>query len=286
MIHLVLENDDNRASLLDPLTDPPQGKYRAQWNDDYHHAWHVLLTGETQGLLSGLCGRPRPPHRARLVFGVRLLRARFPPTVAGRRRGEASGFLSPLAFVNFLQNHDQIGNRPLGDRLATQVDEAPLAAALAVTLLAPMPPLLFMGEEWGATRAVSFLLRFSRAAGGSRPQRSPRGIRGSLCRAGRRHSRSARGGDISLGRARLGGAFDARRAETACARPRPAGDPATGDRAAASRSRVRNGAVRQTRVDGKLVAGRRTFAHLAGQSVEHRRGPPPAIPIGATDLGR
>ena len=48
-IHLVLENDANQASLLDPLTDPPRGKYRAQWNDDYHHAFHVLLTGETQG---------------------------------------------------------------------------------------------------------------------------------------------------------------------------------------------------------------------------------------------
>ena len=62
-IHLVLENDDNRASLLDPGQDPPAGKYRAQWNDDYHHAWHVLLTGETQGYYgdyehAGTGGRP------------------------------------------------------------------------------------------------------------------------------------------------------------------------------------------------------------------------------------
>ena len=78
----------------------------------------------------------------------------------GRRRGEASGFLSPLAFVNFLQNHDQVGNRPRGDRLVTQIDEAPLAAALAVTLLAPMPPLLFMGEEWGATEPFPFFCDF------------------------------------------------------------------------------------------------------------------------------
>ncbi len=48
-IHLVLENGDNRAVMLDAGQDPPRGKYRAQWNDDYHHAWHVLLTGETQG---------------------------------------------------------------------------------------------------------------------------------------------------------------------------------------------------------------------------------------------
>jgi maltooligosyltrehalose trehalohydrolase len=68
--------------------------------------------------------------------------------------------LSPLAFVNFLQNHDQIGNRPLGDRLAAHVSEAALTAALAVTLLAPMPPLLFMGEEWGATQPFPFFCDF------------------------------------------------------------------------------------------------------------------------------
>src|SRR5207244_2443215 len=69
--------------------------------------------------------------------------------------------LSPEAFVNFLQNHDQIGNRPSGDRLVTQVEEAAMAAALAVTLLAPMPPLLFMGEEWGATQPFPFFCDFS-----------------------------------------------------------------------------------------------------------------------------
>jgi len=53
-IHLVLENDDNSASALDAGQDPPRGKYRAQWNDDYHHAWHVWLTGETPGLLPRL----------------------------------------------------------------------------------------------------------------------------------------------------------------------------------------------------------------------------------------
>src|SRR5262249_6220937 len=78
----------------------------------------------------------------------------------GRIRGEPSGTLSPLAFVNFLQNHDQIGNRPLGDRLAMRVEEAPLTAALAVTLLAPMPPLLFMGEEWDARTPFPFFCDF------------------------------------------------------------------------------------------------------------------------------
>jgi maltooligosyltrehalose trehalohydrolase len=62
--------------------------------------------------------------------------------------------------VNFLQNHDQIGNRPFGDRLVRHVGEGPLTAALAITLLAPMPPLLFMGEEWGASEPFPFFCDF------------------------------------------------------------------------------------------------------------------------------
>ncbi len=158
-IHLVLENDDNRASLLDPRTDPPQGKYRAQWNDDYHHAWHVLLTGETKAYYQDYAADPRR-HIARALSSGFAYQGEVSPHRRGRQRGEPSGLLSPLAFVDFLQNHDQIGNRPLGNRLATQVDEIPLEAALAVTLLAPMPPLLFMGEEWGATQPFPFFCDF------------------------------------------------------------------------------------------------------------------------------
>ena len=158
-IHLVLENDDNRGSLLDPRADPPQGKYRAQWNDDYHHAWHVLLTGERKGYYQDYAADPRR-HIARALGSGFAYQGEVSPHRQGRGRGEPSGMLSPLAFVDFLQNHDQIGNRPLGDRLATQADEAALAAALAVTLLAPMPPLLFMGEEWGAAQPFPFFCDF------------------------------------------------------------------------------------------------------------------------------
>lgn len=155
-IHLVLENDDNRASLLDPLTEPPAGKYRAQWNDDYHHAWHVLLSDERFGYYQDY--QPPMPHI------VRALEAGFAyqgePSLhrEGAFRGEPSANLPPTAFVNFLQNHDQIGNRALGDRLVC--DPAALEAALAITLLAPMPPLLFMGEEWGATTPFPFFCDF------------------------------------------------------------------------------------------------------------------------------
>jgi 1,4-alpha-glucan branching enzyme/maltooligosyltrehalose trehalohydrolase len=158
-IHLVLENDDNRAALLDPETDPPAGRYRAQWNDDYHHAWHVLLTGEKGGYYSDYAKSP--------LYGItRTLASGFAyqgePSShrAGTPRGEPSGALSPLAFVNFLQNHDQIGNRALGDRLEALAEPAAIVAALAITLLAPMPPMLFMGEEWGATQPFPFFCDF------------------------------------------------------------------------------------------------------------------------------
>jgi malto-oligosyltrehalose trehalohydrolase len=158
-IHLVLENDDNRASLLDPCANPSQGKYRAQWNDDYHHAWHRLLTGEAMGYYQDYAPDPRR-HIARVLSSGFAYQGEPSPHRHGRSRGEASGALSPLAFVNFLENHDQIGNRPLGDRLATHVHEAALTAALAITLLAPMPPLLFMGEEWGSTQPFPFFCDF------------------------------------------------------------------------------------------------------------------------------
>jgi maltooligosyltrehalose trehalohydrolase len=159
-IHLVLENDDNRASLLDPLADPPLRRYRAQWNDDYHHAWHVLLTGEKGGYYQDYAENPAG-EIARVLSSGFAYQGEHSAHRGGRSRGETSGSLPPLAFVNFLQNHDQIGNRPLGERLVTQVDALPLTAALAITLLAPMPPLLFMGEEWGATSPFPFFCDFA-----------------------------------------------------------------------------------------------------------------------------
>jgi 1,4-alpha-glucan branching enzyme len=75
-------------------------------------------------------------------------------------RGEPSGKLAPTAFVNFLQNHDQIGNRALGDRLENMAEPKAVEAALAITLLAPMVPMLFMGEEWGSKRPFPFFCDF------------------------------------------------------------------------------------------------------------------------------
>jgi len=138
-VHLMLENEDNSASLL-------QQGFNAQWNDDGHNVLHHLLTGEEEGYYADFA----QSATAKLA---RCLREGFiyqgDVTHNGRHRGEPSGHLSPTAFVLFLQNHDQIGNRALGERLNQLADPNALKAATVLLLLSPMIPLLFMGEEWG-----------------------------------------------------------------------------------------------------------------------------------------
>lgn len=163
-IHLVLENDDNRASLLDPRTVTPEGRYRAQWNDDYHHAWHVLLTGEEAGYYGDYRGDSRRQIAQALSRGF-VYQGEPSRHRGGAPRGEPTAGLPPTAFVTFLQNHDQIGNRAFGERLTTLAAPEAIDAALAVTLLAPSPPLLFMGEEWGATEPFPFFCDFAGALG-------------------------------------------------------------------------------------------------------------------------
>ena len=158
-IHLVLENGDNRASVLDAAQDPPRGKYRAQWNDDYHHAWHVLLTGEDRGYYADHQRSPRADIARALASGF-VYQGEASIFRGGILRGEPSGALAPTAFVNFLQNHDQTGNRAFGDRLECLAQTEAIEAALAVTLLAPAVPMLFMGEEWGAKTPFLFFCDF------------------------------------------------------------------------------------------------------------------------------
>ena len=158
-IHLVLENDDNRVSLLDPIQDPPCGKYHAQWNDDYHHAWHVKLTAEKQGYYRDYQRAPLSDIARALGSGF-VYQGEASEHRGGQLRGEASGGLPPTAFVNFLQNHDQIGNRAFGDRLENHVKPEAIEAALAITLLAPAIPMLFMGEEWGSKVPFPFFCDF------------------------------------------------------------------------------------------------------------------------------
>lgn len=158
-IHLVLENGDNIASLLDSSEEPPHGKYRAQWNDDYHHVWHVLLTGEAQGYYGDYQDSPLGGLARALASGF-VYQGEPAPFWGNTRRGEPSGALPPTSFVNFLQNHDQVGNRPFGDRLEAIAPREGIEGALAVTLLAPAIPMLFMGEEWGSKAPFPFFCDF------------------------------------------------------------------------------------------------------------------------------
>ena len=157
-IHLVLENGDNRASILDAVEDPPHGKYRAQWNDDYHHAWRVLMTGEKQGYYVDYQQAPISDIARSLASG--FIYQGEPSAFRGGRRGEPSGHLAPTAFINFVQNHDQIGNRALGDRLESAADVRAIEAGLTVLLLSPSIPMLFMGEEWGSKAPFPFFCDF------------------------------------------------------------------------------------------------------------------------------
>ena len=158
-IHLVLENGENRASMLDSTENPARGKFRAQWNDDYHHVWHVMLTGESAGYYGDYQQSPRGGLARALGSGF-VYQGEPAAFWGGDPRGEPSGHLAPGAFVNFLQNHDQIGNRVFGDRLDALARPDGIAAALAITLLAPTVPMLFMGEEWGAKQPFPFFCDF------------------------------------------------------------------------------------------------------------------------------
>jgi maltooligosyltrehalose trehalohydrolase len=141
-VHLVLENDDNDAGLL-------EGAFTAQWNDDAHHAAHVLITGETGGYYSDYAGNPAAALARCLEQGF-AFQGEASAYRDGACRGRPSAHLSPLNFVFFLQNHDQIGNRAFGDRLAATADPDALKVGTALLLLAPQIPLLFMGEELGS----------------------------------------------------------------------------------------------------------------------------------------
>lgn len=157
-VHLVLENDDNRVQHL--CAQRKAGAcYDAQWNDDIHHALHVLLTGERDGYYADYADDPLA-HLGRCLAEGFAYQGERSVYRDERRRGEPSGALPATSFVSFLQNHDQIGNRAFGERLTVLARPAPLAAALAVLLLAPAPPLLFMGEEWGTTQPFLFFCDF------------------------------------------------------------------------------------------------------------------------------
>ncbi len=152
-VHLVLENERNDAERLVPVL------YDAQWNDDFHNVLHVLLTGESEGYYDGFATDPTEKLARCLAQGF-IYQGETPPGDDAAPRGKPSGHLPSSSFVAFLQNHDQIGNRALGERLTVLADHNKLRAAIALLLLSPQIPLIFMGDEAGSRSPFLFFTDF------------------------------------------------------------------------------------------------------------------------------
>jgi maltooligosyltrehalose trehalohydrolase len=160
-VHLILENDLNQSHYLQRTERCQIQGYNAQWNDDIHHTLHVLITGEHDGYYSDYSQHPLDQLGRCLIEGFAY---QGEPSLFrnGQARGERTTGLPPGAFVSFLQNHDQIGNRAFGERITTIADPRAVRAAIAILLLAPSPPLLFMGEEFGSTTPFLFFCDFEK----------------------------------------------------------------------------------------------------------------------------
>jgi len=154
-VHLILENDANSAHLLARDAAGRPRFYTAQWNDDIHHSLHRLLTGETEGYYRDYAPDPLA-HLGRCLVEGFAFQGEASEHRRGERRGEPSSHLPPTAFVAFLQNHDQIGNRAVGERIDGLASPSAVWATTALLLLSPQPPLLFMGQEWGATSPFQY----------------------------------------------------------------------------------------------------------------------------------
>jgi maltooligosyltrehalose trehalohydrolase len=156
-VYLVLENARNEAHWL--ALPGGADTFDAQWNDDVHHCLHVILTHESDGYYEDFAARPHALLCRALAEGFAY--QGDPSAHFGGPRGEPSAHLPPTAFVNALQTHDQIGNRACGERLAQLTDNTEaLRAAVAIVLLAPSIPMLFMGEEWDASQPFPYFCDF------------------------------------------------------------------------------------------------------------------------------
>jgi malto-oligosyltrehalose trehalohydrolase len=161
-VHLILENDRNQPRYLQRAKERCQPRsYTAQWNDDIHHALHVLITGERDGYYADYSVHPLDQLGRCLAEGF-AYQGETSLHRNGANRGEPTEGVPLTAFVSFLQNHDQIGNRAFGKRITKLADPRAVRAALAIVLLAPAPPLLFMGEEFGADTPFLFFCDFEK----------------------------------------------------------------------------------------------------------------------------
>ncbi len=143
---MIAESDQNDPRLIRPVEVGGYG-LDAQWSDDFHHALHSVLTGETSGYYSDFGSLA--DLAATLTRGYRYAGdfSRF----RGRRHGRPNPALDGRQLLGYLQNHDQIGNRALGERSSALMSPGRLMIGAAVVLTAPFVPMLFQGEEWAAS---------------------------------------------------------------------------------------------------------------------------------------
>jgi malto-oligosyltrehalose trehalohydrolase len=158
-VHLVLENDRNAARYLERTSEGAPRWYAAQWNDDFHHSAHILATGERDGYYADYARDPVRLLGRCLAEGF-AYQGQPSEYRGGERRGEPSADLPATAFVDLLQNHDQVGNRAFGERIGALAPPEALRALTTVLLLAPSPPLLFMGQEWMAPSPFLYFCQF------------------------------------------------------------------------------------------------------------------------------
>jgi maltooligosyltrehalose trehalohydrolase len=154
-VHIIAESDLNDVRLLDP---PQTGGYGldGQWSDDFHHAVHALLTGERWSYYSDFGQAEQLAKALNRTFVYDGIHSQF----RGRRHGGPVGSHPSDRFVISIQNHDQIGNRPAGERLSALLEPNQLRLAAGLLLLAPHVPLIFMGEEYGETRPFPYFCSF------------------------------------------------------------------------------------------------------------------------------
>jgi malto-oligosyltrehalose trehalohydrolase len=159
-VHLILENEENEASRLVRNGADAPCAYTAQWNDDVHHVLHVAATGEDKGYYIEYLGDTEKLGRALaegFAFQGQMMEYR------GEKRGQPSAALPPGAFIAFIQNHDQVGNRAFGDRISDFALPEVVRAIASIYLLLPQVPMLFMGEEWAAAQPFPFFCDFGGA---------------------------------------------------------------------------------------------------------------------------
>ncbi|WP_038003932.1 malto-oligosyltrehalose trehalohydrolase [Syntrophorhabdus aromaticivorans] len=155
-IYVIPESDLNDVRVINPRRVGGYG-LDAQWNDDFHHALHSLITGERSGYYQDF-GRIEYLEKA---FREGFVYSGRHSSFRKRRHGNSSKGRPACQFVVFSQNHDQVGNRAMGDRLSRHLSFEKLKLAATVVLLSPFIPLVFMGEEYGETAPFHYFVHHS-----------------------------------------------------------------------------------------------------------------------------